>query len=210
MRDSLTVALDSTFVTWGWFLYSFSPAVPLLAAELGVSRAVAGLHGTAMAVGTVATGLVSERAARALGRKRQLLAGLAITAVGVVLLVVGPGLAATLTACLVAAVGGNLALAATQTAMLAHHGPAGPAAVTEGNGYGTAVGLLAPLVLGATVAAAAGLATGRGDHDRRRGRRHGAGRSPARRPVRWGCPAHRPHRAPRAARADLPDPAWSP
>ncbi len=156
VRDSLTIALDSTFVTWGWFLYSFSPAVPLLADELGISRAVAGLHGTALAVGTVVTGLVSERVARALGRRRQLLAGLAITAVGVVLLVVGPGLAATLTACLVAAVGGNLALAATQTAMLAHHGTAGPAAVTEGNGFGTAVGLLAPLVLGATVAAGLG------------------------------------------------------
>lgn len=156
VRDSLTVALDSTFVTWGWFLYSFSPTVPLLATELGVSRAVAGLHGTAMAVGTVAAGLVSERTARTLGRRRQLLAGLAITVVGVVLLVLGPGLAATLTACLVAAVGGNLALAATQTAMLVHHGPAGPAAVTEGNAYGTAVGLLAPLVLGATVAAGLG------------------------------------------------------
>lgn len=156
VRDRLTIALDSTYVTWGWFLYSFSPAVPLLADELGVSRAVAGLHGTALAVGTVVAGLVSERVARTLGRRRQLLVGLAIVAVGVALLIVGPGLAATLTACLVAAVGGNLALAATQTAMLAHHGPAGPAAVTEGNGYGTAVGLLAPLVLGVTVAAGLG------------------------------------------------------
>ena len=156
VRDRLTGALDITFVTWGWFIYAFSPTVPLLAVELGVSRAVAGLHGTAMAVGTVAAGLISERAAHTLGRKRQLMVGLTLTSVGVVLLVVGPGLAATLTACVVAAVGGNLALAATQTTLLSHHGPAGPAAVTEGNAYGTAVGLLAPLVLGATVGAGLG------------------------------------------------------
>ena len=32
-RDRVTVALYSTFTTWGWFLYSFSPAIPLIAAE---------------------------------------------------------------------------------------------------------------------------------------------------------------------------------
>jgi fucose permease len=156
VRDRLTGALDTAFVTWGWFIYSFSPTVPLLATELGVSRAVAGLHGTAMAVGTVATGLVSERVAHTLGRKRQLLVGLTLVSVGVVLLIAGPGLVATLSACVVAAIGGNLAVAATQTTLLGHHGLAGPAAVTEGNAYATAVGLLAPLVLGASVGAGLG------------------------------------------------------
>lgn len=156
VRDRLTVALDGTFVTWGWFLYAFSPAVPLLAHEQEISRGVAGLHGTALAVGTVLTGLVSERVARVLGRRRQLLVGTSITSVGVLLLLVGPGLAATLTACVVAAIGGNLTLAAAQTALVEHHGPLGPTAVAEGNGYATTVGLLAPLALGATVGAGLG------------------------------------------------------
>ncbi len=156
VRDRLTVALDVTFVTWGWFIYVFSPTVPLLAAEQHISRGVAGLHGTAMAVGTVATGLVSERVAFALGRKRQLFVAMAVMSLGVALLLVGPGLAATLSACALTAVGGNLMLAATQPALLGHHGPAGPAAVTEGNAYATAVGLLAPLALGLTVGAGFG------------------------------------------------------
>ncbi|MDO8106672.1 MFS transporter [Isoptericola sp. b441] len=156
VRDRLTVALDVTFVTWGWFIYVFSPTVPLLAAEQHISRGVAGLHGTAMAVGTVATGLVSERVAFALGRKRQLYLAMAVMSIGVTLLLVGPGLAATLSACALTAVGGNLMLAATQPALLGHHGPAGPAAVTEGNAYATTVGLLAPVVLGLTVGAGYG------------------------------------------------------
>ena len=156
VRDRLTGALDTAFVTWGWFLYAFSPTVPLLAVEQGVSRGVAGLHGTAIAVGTVATGLVSERVTRMIGRRRQVLLGISIASLGVVILLIGPSLAATLTACVVAAIGGNLTLAAAQTALLAHHGPTGPAAITEGHAYATAVGLLAPLALGATVAAGYG------------------------------------------------------
>ena len=156
VRDRLTVALDGTFVTWGWFLYAFSPAVPLLAREQEISRAVAGLHGTALALGTVLTGLISERVARALGRRRQILVGTTITTLGVVLLLLGPDLAATLTASVIAAVGGNLTLAAAQTALVEHHGRLGPTAVAEGNGYATTVGLLAPLVLGLTVGAGLG------------------------------------------------------
>lgn len=156
VRDRLTVALNGTFVTWGWFLYAFSPAVPLLAREQDVSRAIAGLHGTALAVGTVLTGLVSERVSRVLGRRRQILVGTSVTSLGVLLLLTGPGLAATLTASVIAAIGGNLTLAAAQTALVEHHGPLGPTAVAEGNGYATTVGLLAPLALGLTVGAGLG------------------------------------------------------
>lgn len=153
MRDRFTLTLDATFLTYGWFLYSFSPAVPLLADEHGISRAVAGLHGTALAVGTVLAGLVSERLVRAFGRKALIIGGAVTVTLGIGVLLVAPGLAGTLAGCVVAAAGGTATLAASQPALLEHHGPAGPAAVTIGNGYGTAVGLLAPLVLGVTVAA---------------------------------------------------------
>ncbi|MCV2395093.1 MFS transporter [Actinotalea sp. M2MS4P-6] len=156
VRDRTTVALDATFLIWGWFLYCFSPTVPLLATEQGVSLGTAGLHGTALAVGTVIAGLLSERVARTLGRRRQIVLGAATTSVGVVALLIGPGLAWTLSACVIAAVGGNLTLAGSQPALLDHHGPAGPAAVTEANAYATAVGLLAPLALGLTVGAGLG------------------------------------------------------
>lgn len=150
-RDRLTWSLYSVFVTWGWFLYAFSPAVPLIADEQGTSRATAGLHGTAMALGAVATGLVTSWLAVRLGRRTVLLAGCGVIVLGIGLLLVGTSTAATLTAVFLTAVGGNLTLAAAQPALSVHHGRAGPAALTEANGAGATVGLLAPLAVGLSV-----------------------------------------------------------
>ncbi len=153
VRDHATLSLYSTFLTWGWFVYGFTPAVPLIADEQHISRGVAGLHGTALAAGTVLAGLGSERIARRLGRRRMILLGMAIVSVGVTAVVTGPGLVSTLAGCALAAVGGNLMLAGSQTTLLELHGPAGPAAVTEGNAFAPAFGLLAPVALGASVGA---------------------------------------------------------
>lgn len=49
--------------TFATYLYGMSASVPLLRAELGVSQAVAGLHGTVMALGGIAGGLPSPAAA---------------------------------------------------------------------------------------------------------------------------------------------------
>lgn len=153
VRDRFTLSLYGPFIVWGWFLYGFSPAVPLITTELEISRAEAGLHGTAMAVGSVASGLISARIAARYGRRFQSLLGLALVVAGVGGLLVGTVLAATLTAVLVAALGGNLLLSAVQPALSAHHGGAGPAVLTESNGIGAAFGLLAPVTVGLTVGA---------------------------------------------------------
>ena len=150
-RDHLTVALYASFVTWGWFLYAFSPAVPLIARELGISNGLAGLHGTAIAVGAVATGLTSARFAARYGRWAQTLLGGALLTLGALGILVGPSLAVTLPACFVVAIGGNLTISAAQPALTVHHGVAGPAAVTEANGMGAGFGLFAPLAVGASV-----------------------------------------------------------
>lgn len=150
-RDRLTVAFYATFVTWGWYLYAFSPAVPLIAEEQGISRGVAGLHGTAMAFGTIATGLFSSRIAVRFGRKTQSLVGGATIVVGILMLVSGTTLAMTLPACFVISIGGGLTISAAQPGLSVHHGAAGPAAVTEANAMGATFGLLAPLALGASV-----------------------------------------------------------
>lgn len=151
-RDRLTFVLYASFMTWGWYLYGFSPAVPLIAEEQGISRGLAGLHGTAMACGTIATGLVSSRIATRFGRRAQSLAGSFFIVVGITLLLSGSTLAVTLPAVFLAAVGGNLTMSSAQPALTVHHGPAGPAAVTEANAMGAAFGLLAPLAVGGAVA----------------------------------------------------------
>jgi len=152
-RDRLTLTLDGAFVTWGWFLYAFGPIVPEIAREQDVSFALAGLHGTAMALGSVASGSITPTIARRYGRRVQHLLGTAAIVVGTVALVAGTTLAATLPAVFVLSLGGNLTLTAAQPALVVHHGAAGPSAVTEANGMGSGIGILAPLAVGVALGA---------------------------------------------------------
>ena len=152
-RDRVTVALYAHFVAWGWLLYSFSPSVPLLAREMGITKAQAGLHGTAMAAGTVVTALISARLAERFGRRATLLLASSLLAGGVLALISGRTLAVTLPSVAVIAVGGTLLISAAQPALSLHHREASAAALVEANGVGSLFGLLAPLAVGASVAA---------------------------------------------------------
>lgn len=152
VRDRVTAALYACFGTWGWFLYSFVPGLPLLADELGITRAQAGLHTTFMACGTLTSGFTSAALVRRLGRRGVLLLAAGLLSAGVVALVSAPGLLVTLPAATVVATGGALFIAAAQPALTVHHGAAGPAAVSEGHGTGALVGLVGPLALGGAVA----------------------------------------------------------
>ena len=152
-RDRFTLTLDGVFVTWGWLLYSFNPSVPLLAAELRVSNAQAGLHGTAMAIGAVLAAAVTPWAVLRVGRRAALVGACVLLAAGIGLLVSGRTLPVTLTGMVVVALGGNVAISAAQAGLVLHHGRTASAAVTEANGVGSGVGLLGPLAVGACVAA---------------------------------------------------------
>jgi MFS family permease len=152
-RDRFTVSMYGVFVTWGWLLYSFNPSVPLLARELGVSHAAAGLHGTAMAAGALGAAALTPRAVRRFGRRSTLVAAGVVIAAGTALLTTGTVLAATLAGIAVVAVGGNMAVSAAQAGLAGHHGRSASAAVTEANGVGSGVGLVGPLAVGACVAA---------------------------------------------------------
>ncbi len=152
-RDRLTLTLDGSFVTWGWFLYAFTPTVPQIAREQDISFGLAGLHGTAMALGSVVSGAITPWLAGRFGRRVQHLVGTVAIVVGVVALVSGHVLAQTLPAVFVLALGGNLTITAAQPALVVHHGAAGPSAVTEANGIGSGVGILAPLAVGLAIGA---------------------------------------------------------
>ncbi|GEA90217.1 MFS transporter [Cellulomonas cellasea] len=152
-RDRLTWSLYGYFVVWGWFLYSFNPAVPLLGRELGISKAQAGLHGTALAVGAVLAALATPRLLPRFGRRTTLVAAGVLIALGTAVLVLGPGFAWTLSGVLVMALGANVAISAGQAGLVLHHRGTSSAAVTEANGVGSSVGLLGPLAVGACVAA---------------------------------------------------------
>jgi len=151
-RDGYTLTHYSVLVVWGWFLYSFSPSVPLLADDLGVSKAVGGLHGTAMAAGAVAAALLLPPLLRTLGRSRLLVVSLVTLALGVAGFVSAPGIGMTLPSIAVVALGGNIAISIAQLNLSRHHGAAAPAAITEANGVGSGIGLVGPLAVGLAVA----------------------------------------------------------
>ncbi|GAA3823208.1 MFS transporter [Cellulomonas soli] len=150
-RDRFTVSLYGTFVVWGWLLYSFNPSVPLLADDLDLTGAQAGLHGTAMAVGAIVSAAATPRLVRALGRRTTLLLAGATLVLGVTLLVLAPALVWTLSGVALLAAGGNTSVSAAQAGLALHHGHRASAALTEANGVGSAIGLLGPLAVGVTV-----------------------------------------------------------
>lgn len=151
-RDRFTWTLTGWFIAWGWLLYSFNPAVPLLAEEFGVSRAAAGLHGTAMAAGAVLAAGLTPALVRRIGRRATLVVAGVVLVAGVLLLVAGHGLPVTLSGMAVTATGGNLAISAAQAGLVIHQGPAASAAMSLVNGVGAGIGLIGPLALGASVA----------------------------------------------------------
>ncbi|MGH8894974.1 MAG: MFS transporter, partial [Actinomycetes bacterium] len=53
-RDRLTWVTYLQLGSYGYFLYGVGPSLSLLRDELDISRTVAGLHGTALAVGALA------------------------------------------------------------------------------------------------------------------------------------------------------------
>lgn len=140
------------FVAWGWLLYSFNPAVPLLAEEFGISRAAAGLHGTAMAAGAILAAAFTPTLVTRLGRRTTLVLAGSVLTVGVVLLTLGQALPLTLAAMALTATGANIAISAAQAGLALHQGPAGSAALSLANGIGAGIGLIGPLALGGAVA----------------------------------------------------------
>lgn len=147
----------AAFALWGWVLYMFGPATQLLGAERGLSDTLTGLHGTAMAVGTVGAGAVMPRLVPALGRRRTLLTSGALMATGLAVFVVSPSFVLGLVAVVVMSMGGSLALGAGTAGLVLRHGPrAAATALTTGNGLGTVAGVVGPLALGGAVAAGFG------------------------------------------------------
>lgn len=158
-RDAVTVAGYATLATFGWFIYTLGPTVPLLRAEQETSRTLASMHNVAFAAGVVITGLAAVRILQRTQRNGGIRLGMLLLAAGSVTLVVGSlpdggAIPVTLGAAFIAGVGGALAVNAATAVLSERHGESGAAAVTEGNAVASTLGLLAPLAVGAATALA--------------------------------------------------------
>ncbi len=145
---------------WAFFLYGFGPTVPLVRDELGVSRALGGLHGTALAVGAVVAGLTGTAVVARLGRRRVLWGGAFGISAGLVVYVSGHALWLTLTGALVAGTAGSFLVNTVNAVLADDHGPAAPAALSQANAMASGVGTVAPLVVGGAVARGLGWRAG--------------------------------------------------
>jgi len=152
----MTLSLYGVFAVWGWFLYAFNPSIPLIGDDLGLTSAVAGLHGTALAVGTVLAGLANSAVVARAGRRGTISAGTVTILVGLALITASGALWGTLTGAVLAGCGGTWLVNVANAALSERHGRAGSAAIVEANGLGALVGALAPVTLGVLVAAGAG------------------------------------------------------
>ncbi|MGN6332744.1 MAG: MFS transporter [Motilibacteraceae bacterium] len=155
-RDRLTWLVYLHLAVYGWFLYGFTPAVPLLRDDQGTSNGVSGLHGTALAAGAVVAGLVGQQVIARVGRGGAMRLGLAALCAGVLLFTLSPALPGTLMGALVAGTGGSLVVNVHSPVLTDHHELAGPAAIGEANALAAATGILSPLVLGAATATVVG------------------------------------------------------
>jgi predicted MFS family arabinose efflux permease len=141
IRDRVTWLIYLQLVIFATYLYGMSAALPLLRIDQGVSQAVAGLHGTAMAVGGILTGLAIPALTRRFGRRVAIWSGLVIASCGSVLVVVTAALPGTLLGYALASGGGTITLYVGMSVLSDHHGPAGPAAINEANAVGVTVGI---------------------------------------------------------------------
>lgn len=156
VRDRTTALLYAQLGVWGFFLYGFGPVVPLLRDEQGVSATLASLHGTGLALGTLIAGFTFSSVSRRIGRDATIWAGMAGVALVIGVLWVARPIYLTLPAAVIVSVFGSYIVNGVNAAISDHHQAAAPAALSEANAAAAFTGLVAPLVIGASVSVGLG------------------------------------------------------
>jgi len=150
-RDGVTRLIYLQLGCYGYFIYGLGPTLSLLRVEQGVSRSVAGLHGTALAAGSLLSALVVAHLVRRYGRATVVWAGLAGLCAGVVAYSSSTALPVTLLGVLIAAFFGSFVVVSSAPVLSDRHGTSGPSAISEANAVAAGVGTVAPLIVGACV-----------------------------------------------------------
>jgi len=150
-RDRATWLVYLQVGLFGYFLYAFGPSIALLRDEQGTSRAVASLHGTAMALGAVLVGFAAPHVVHRIGRGLLLRLGSLLLAAGLVVYVATSFLPLTLVGAFVASAAGTFCLVGANAFVPDHQGDAAPQSMSEMHGLGALIGLLGPIAVGVGV-----------------------------------------------------------
>ena len=134
-----------------FFLGGFGPAQSLLRADQGTTLTIAGLHGTAMGIASIAAGYANPHLAHKFGRKKSQWIGLSIFSVGLMMFIVSPPVYLTLPAILITGFGTSIVINSMLTTMSHHYGKAAEVAIPQANGIAS-VGFVTGTALIGTIA----------------------------------------------------------
>ena len=152
-RDGLTWWAYAVLAAFAFLLNGFGPLLDDLRDELGVSRTVAGLHSTGLAAGMVVAGMVGERLRLRLGWRPLYWVACAGLLGGVLGLAAAETPILTIPCALLIGFAGTLLLVMVPSVLDARHGGASGAAIAEAHATAALVGVVAPLAVGASLAA---------------------------------------------------------
>jgi len=134
-----------------FYLGGFGPAQSLLRADQGTSLTIAGLHGTAMGVASIAAGYANPHLAHKFGRKKSQWIGLGIFSTGLLMFIVSPPVYLTLPATLITGFGTSIVINTMLSSMSHHFGKAAEVAIPQANGIAS-VGFVTGTALIGTIA----------------------------------------------------------
>jgi MFS family permease len=144
----------------GYVVYGVGAVAPYLRSQLGLSDAQVGLHSSAMAIGLVLSGVVAAALDRRFGEVTVRGAGVATLAVAVIVLALGPALAATLGAALLVGLGAGTLLGYANALLGRPGGRLARLRVARANVWAMVSAFVCPVVLAA--ASGSGLPWGLG------------------------------------------------
>ena len=150
-RDRFFWVVATQTAIVNFYLGGFGPAQSLLRADQGTSLTIAGLHGTAMGVASIAAGYANPHLAHKFGRAKTKWIGLGIFLVGLLLFVISPPVILTIPATLVTGFGTSIVINTMLTSMSHHYGKAAEVAIPQANGIAS-VGFVTGTALIGTIA----------------------------------------------------------
>ena len=150
-RDRFFWVVATQTAIVNFYLGGFGPAQSLLRADQGTSLTIAGLHGTAMGVASIAAGYANPHLAHRFGRAKSQWIGLGIFLVGLFLFVISPPVILTIPATLIAGFGTSMVINTMLSSMSHHYGKAAEVAIPQANGIAS-VGFVTGTALIGTIA----------------------------------------------------------
>lgn len=147
-RDRLTWLMYIMLAGLAYQQGILGPLMPFLRDELQMSYTLGGVLFTAIAIGMIFSGLISDRVARRIGRRAMFWLGGAGYVVGSIAIALSPSFPFAFAAILLNSVFTSFSITAVNATLSDHHGVARTRAIAEANVAAAASSAVSPLLIG--------------------------------------------------------------